>query len=270
MGLGVLVARATARIEHSQWSSQKVVESRLKVFDTVAPWLNQLVCFYTFVGRWKDLRPDDVIRIKRDLDEVMHVNRLLFSEEFFEAYLDFTRMLFETYGSVDRDAPLRAHITIPNGNRRSLAWWNESTMVGCFATNGIPRHPAIPGAGVRATERCLPKRALNPTANLKDRPELNLRPHPRWQARLRSQRRHLNHLQPVERTWALHCNSEPSARNCPQCGCCVRSTVRHLAPEASVVEAGPLEPSFGLLGSRGTWFPSGGFSKTLDAAPHRE
>jgi len=59
-------------------------------------------------------------------------------EVFFEAYLDFTRMLFEMYGLVDRDAPLRAHITIPNGNRRSLAWWNESTMVGCFATSGIP------------------------------------------------------------------------------------------------------------------------------------
>ena len=51
--LGIFVARATARIEQSQWASQKVVENRLRIFDVAAPKLNRLFCFYTFVGRWK-------------------------------------------------------------------------------------------------------------------------------------------------------------------------------------------------------------------------
>jgi len=88
---------ATARIEQAQWASQKVVEYRLKVFETVAPKLNKLLCFYTFVGRWKELTQSDVLILKRELDEAFYVNRALFSSALLNEYQSFTRTLFEMY-----------------------------------------------------------------------------------------------------------------------------------------------------------------------------
>src|SRR6267378_5892670 len=104
LALGVFVARATARIEQAQWASQKVVEYRLKVFETVAPQLNKLLCFYTFVGRWKELTQSDVLILKRELDEAFYVNRALFSSALLNEYQSFTRTLFEMYAERGHDA----------------------------------------------------------------------------------------------------------------------------------------------------------------------
>ena len=48
--LGVFFARASRRIEQVQWANQTVVTHRLDVFSQLAPGLNQLLCFATFVG----------------------------------------------------------------------------------------------------------------------------------------------------------------------------------------------------------------------------
>jgi len=47
--LGVIFARASRKIEQVQWANQTVVTRRLDVFDKLAPGLNQLLCFATFV-----------------------------------------------------------------------------------------------------------------------------------------------------------------------------------------------------------------------------
>jgi hypothetical protein len=50
--LGVIFARASRKIEQVQWANQTVVTHRLDVFAKLAPGLNQLLCFATFVGGW--------------------------------------------------------------------------------------------------------------------------------------------------------------------------------------------------------------------------
>jgi hypothetical protein len=135
--LGVFVARATARIEQTQWASQKVVEYRLKVFEIVAPKLNRLLCFYTFVGRWKETSPADVLVLKRELDEEFYVNRMLFSPELFDSYQGFMELLFKTYAATDRDALLRSFVTTEFGDRRLLGWWQSSSEQ-LFAQTDIP------------------------------------------------------------------------------------------------------------------------------------
>ena len=87
-----------------------MVTRRLDIFAQLAPGLNQLLCFATFVGGWKELKPLDVIAIKRRLDETMYAYRVLFSEELFKAYCHFMRTLFDMWTSTDADAPLRAPI----------------------------------------------------------------------------------------------------------------------------------------------------------------
>jgi hypothetical protein len=135
--LGVYVARATARIEQSQWASQKVVEYRLRVFEVVAPKLNALLCFYTFVGRWKEISAADVLRLKRELDEELYVYQMLFSPRLFEAYQGFMATLFKTYFLADHDALIRGFVVTDIGDRRLLDWW-QPTSGDSFARDEIP------------------------------------------------------------------------------------------------------------------------------------
>src|SRR5580658_4230650 len=131
-GLGFYVARASRRIEQVQWANQTVVTRRLDIFAQLAPGLNQLLCFATFVGGWKEIQPHQAIATKRQLDETMYANRVLFSDQLFAAYHQFMTTLFAMYASTGADALLRAPIDSKWGDRRKLSWWDES-MGGLFA-----------------------------------------------------------------------------------------------------------------------------------------
>ena len=113
-----------------------MVTRRLDVFAQLAPGLNQLLCFATFVGRWKEIQPRQAIAVKRTLDETMYANRVLFSEELFAAYRRFMSSLFAMYASTGADALLRAPIESQWGNRRNMRWWDEPSMAALFTTGG--------------------------------------------------------------------------------------------------------------------------------------
>lgn len=132
-GLGVLLARSSRRIEEIQWANQTVVTRRLDIFSLVAPGLNQLLCFATFVGGWKEIQPKHAIAIKRQLDETMYANRVLFSEDLFAAYCQFMTTLFAMYAAADADAFLRAPVACEWGDRRNMHWWDESGMADLFS-----------------------------------------------------------------------------------------------------------------------------------------
>jgi hypothetical protein len=84
-GLGLYVARASRRIEQIQWANQTVVTRRLDIFTQLAPGLNQLLCFATFVGGWKEIQPRQAITLKRRLDETMYANRVRHTRSGIEA-----------------------------------------------------------------------------------------------------------------------------------------------------------------------------------------
>ncbi|HUY47082.1 MAG TPA: hypothetical protein VMV92_15340 [Streptosporangiaceae bacterium] len=131
--LGVLFARTSRRIEQVQWANQTVVARRLDIFAQLAPGLNQLLCFATFVGGWKEIQPKQAIAIKRQLDETMYANKVLFSEQLFAAYHQFMTTMFAMYATTDADAHLRAPIESRWGNRRNMPWWGDS-MTHLFST----------------------------------------------------------------------------------------------------------------------------------------
>ena len=143
--VGFYFARAGQRLEHTQWANQTVVTRRLEIFSQVAPWLNQLLCFATFVGRWKEIQPGQAIGLKRDLDETMYANRLLFSDDLFEAYRDFIAALFAMYATTGADALLRAPIDSKWGDRRDLPWW-EQPMENLFSAGNASSTEEIQAA----------------------------------------------------------------------------------------------------------------------------
>jgi hypothetical protein len=131
-GLGFFVARTGRRLERVQWANQTVITRRLDIFSQVAPKLNQLLCFATFVGGWKEIDPRRAISLKREIDETMYANRVLFSDQLFTAYQGFMASLFAMYATTDADAHLRAPVACGWGDRRNMPWWNQE-MAGLFS-----------------------------------------------------------------------------------------------------------------------------------------
>ena len=105
--LGIWVTRLARRLEQLQWTNRTIVERRIKVFDSVASQLNDLVCYYSYVGNWKELTPLNVIDLKRELDKKIHIAAPLFSERFLVLYFNFIHKCFATYSGWGRDALLR-------------------------------------------------------------------------------------------------------------------------------------------------------------------
>lgn len=151
-GLGVFIARASRRIEQVQWANQTVVSRRLEIFTEIAPWLNQLLCFATFVGRWKEIKPLDAIDLKRKLDEQMFANKVLFSDDLFAAYHQFMKTLFAMYARTDADASLRVPISIWLGDRRNMSWWQDS-MADYFSTDSPASTEEIQAAHERLEQQ---------------------------------------------------------------------------------------------------------------------
>src|SRR5579859_7451623 len=135
-GLGVFFARASRRIEQVQWANQTVVTHRLAIFAELAPGLNQLLCFATFVGSWKEIDPKQAIVIKRKLDQTMYANKVLFSDGLFNAYHRFMITLFAMFATTGADAKVRAPIDSQWGDRRDLNWWDPS-MEDLFSTGDV-------------------------------------------------------------------------------------------------------------------------------------
>lgn len=104
---GVYIHRVTKRFEHLQWRSQKLIEKRLSVYDDLAPHLNDLLCYFTYVGCWKELNPPDVVELKRRLDKKIYLASPLFSDTFFKACEKFQTLCFQTYTGWGEDAKLR-------------------------------------------------------------------------------------------------------------------------------------------------------------------
>jgi hypothetical protein len=107
LAFGFWINRRLKRVEHLQWASQKVIEKRLLIFDQVAPLLNDLLCYFTYVGAWKDGVPPDLIKMKRQLDRTMHVNAPLFPAHILTTYNEFVGLCFSTFTGWGKDAKLK-------------------------------------------------------------------------------------------------------------------------------------------------------------------
>jgi hypothetical protein len=95
------------RWEANQWRNQELIRARLAYYQDLAPKLNDLMCYFTFVGGWKELTPPRVIALKRDVDRLFYSASPLFSAACSEAYDGFMEVCFATFGNWGNDAKLR-------------------------------------------------------------------------------------------------------------------------------------------------------------------
>ena len=71
--LGFVLTRRQSR-------SQELLKARLDYYQSLMPMLNDLMCFMTFIGSWRDLPPPRVVQLKRELDREFHCAYPLFSD----------------------------------------------------------------------------------------------------------------------------------------------------------------------------------------------
>jgi hypothetical protein len=86
--------RRLKQFESRQWVNQKAIEKRLEVYSALAPVLNDLYCYFDYIGPWKVKDPEMVLDAKRCADRLFYVNESLFSKRFWNAYSDFINLLF--------------------------------------------------------------------------------------------------------------------------------------------------------------------------------
>ena len=97
--LGYVLARRQSR-------NDVLLEARLEEYRRLAPDLNVLMCYMTFIGDWKSHTPPGVVALKRRLDSNFFVAAPLFSAAVRVAYDDFIGRCFRTFGHWGADAEL--------------------------------------------------------------------------------------------------------------------------------------------------------------------
>lgn len=108
--LGNLLTRLAKRFENLQWQNQRLIEKRIAVYDELASDLNDLLRYFTFVGCWKELKPPEVVALKRRIDKKVYLAAPLFSQEFFANCMNFLNLCYATFQGWGIDARLRTPI----------------------------------------------------------------------------------------------------------------------------------------------------------------
>jgi len=123
-------------IEQYQWANQKVIEQRIRVAQEYGEPLNDVFCYYTYVGGWKEKRPSDIVALKRKLDKIAYVNQPIFPGEFIKRHNDFMDLLYKTHKGWGVDAKLKTKY-----ERRKEAFgpeWKEQWQVYFLTGERIP------------------------------------------------------------------------------------------------------------------------------------
>src|SRR5687768_14558466 len=79
--IGWQLTKVGRRIEDVQWATRTLVERRLELHREMAPKLNDLLYFFTWVGDFRALDPPKVHAIKRELDRAFFTNEHLFGTD---------------------------------------------------------------------------------------------------------------------------------------------------------------------------------------------
>ena len=65
--LGVIAAYFGVKFDLRKSANQEFIKKRIAIYDTAAPLLNEILCFYLCSGSWRSLSPDKILENKRTL-----------------------------------------------------------------------------------------------------------------------------------------------------------------------------------------------------------
>lgn len=140
-GMGFWINSRLKQIEHFRWANQKVIEQRLTVFKVLSNPLNDLLCYFTYIGQWKEMTPPDIVKLKRELDKIAYVNAPLFPEGFLKCHNAFMTLCYDTHQGWGIDAHLR---TLTDRRKGAAGQeWNASWDEYFSLPERCPKHSEI-------------------------------------------------------------------------------------------------------------------------------
>ncbi|MBN2577918.1 MAG: hypothetical protein JXB10_02925 [Pirellulales bacterium] len=104
---GFWLNRRLKHLELIQWANQKIIEKRIKIYEEITPLLNELLCYFTYIGSWKEMTPPEIVNLKRKIDKIAYINAPLLPSKFLEHYNYFMQLCYETYSGWGQDAQLK-------------------------------------------------------------------------------------------------------------------------------------------------------------------
>lgn len=104
--IGLYLNRILKKFEHRQWRNQKLIEKRLLIYEELAPLLNDLLCYFTYIGSWKESTPDEIVQKKRIIDKKVYIAAPLFTNYFFIEIQAFIKLCYKTYQGWGQNAKL--------------------------------------------------------------------------------------------------------------------------------------------------------------------
>ncbi|MCJ7718257.1 MAG: hypothetical protein MUO54_17290 [Anaerolineales bacterium] len=126
-------SRIIKRMNKKQLSNQKIVEKRIEVYDKMVPKLNDIFCFYCYIGNWNEITPTDVLRLKRELDKDMNIYASLFSDDLSKKYMGFKQLCFVSMSGWEHDEKIKSLYQLRQEN--NLEWNDE--WIQYFDTNNV-------------------------------------------------------------------------------------------------------------------------------------
>ena len=141
VGMGFWINGRLKKLEHFQWANQKVIEQRLVIFKELSDPLNDLLCYFTYIGKWKEMTPPDVVALKRKLDKIAYVNAPLFPDQFLKCHNRFMAVCYDTHQGWGVDARLR---TLTDHRRQAAGHdWNAAWDEHFSDSERCPKHAEI-------------------------------------------------------------------------------------------------------------------------------
>ena len=95
------------RWEANQWRNQELIKARLEYYRQLVPKLNDLMCYFVYIGQWKGVTPPTILDLKRTVDKEFFCSKPLFSDGVGTAYNEFMDLCFSIFGGMGTDAKLR-------------------------------------------------------------------------------------------------------------------------------------------------------------------
>lgn len=114
--IGYLINRSLGILNSRLEVSRDLMERRFKDFDELTSGLNDLFCYCTYVGHWREMTPINALEVKRKLDKLVYGSLPIWGSNFLIAYRDFIKVCFSEYGGRGTSAKLRADINIHKEN----------------------------------------------------------------------------------------------------------------------------------------------------------
>jgi hypothetical protein len=131
--IAIRFRRAKKRLIDQQQTNQSMVEQRMGMFKRIGPKLNDLLCYYTYTGNWKELFPADILKLKRELDKEVKSNTPLFSEDLIKKYDSFMLLCFVSHSGWEHKEKIKSNYQL---RQEHMAEWDPD-WIHLFDTNNV-------------------------------------------------------------------------------------------------------------------------------------